>query len=94
MYNYAEYDSYHFIKNLVQHDMPEPQAEAIIKSMMAMRNYDISLVASKSDITNVSLELENIKHELIKLELRMIIKLGAMLVAIGAIVTTLIKIIL
>jgi hypothetical protein len=80
------FDTYKFIRTLKESGLPENQAEAIAE---AFRNAHVEAeLATKSDL----LALERaLKAEIRELEYRLIIKLGAMIMAAVAAVAALVK---
>ncbi len=76
-------NTFEFIKQLTSCDFLPAQAEAIIKVCLELRQQDYELLASKSDFQQ---EMINLKNSLERLELRMTIKLGAMLVGVISII--------
>jgi hypothetical protein len=78
------FDTHELIKKLVSSDLPEKQAVAIINAIKKSHQSYAEMVVSKS-------ELQSIKNEIQKLELRMTIKIGAMITGATATIMALFK---
>lgn len=72
------FDTHFFIKKLINDGIPEKQAEAIVEFVRETREVDFNVVATKSDI-------KELRSEIRELELRLTVKLGGMIMALGAI---------
>ncbi len=82
------FDTYAFIKRLIESGISDKQAEAISDAVKEAHETSIKEFATKNDLR---LEISRIENKIDTLELRLTIKLGT-IVAIGiAIVATLVK---
>jgi len=72
------FDTHFYIKRLKDAGVAEPQAEAVIDAIRASREIDLGAAATKGDLKELELRLENKIKDLQ-------IKLGAMLFALGGI---------
>ncbi len=77
--NYSEsFDTHDFVKQLIDKNFIPEQAEAIVSLLMEFKRKDHKALVKKDDLYR---ELIFIKNELHKMELRMTIKLGCMIVS-------------
>lgn len=78
-----------YAKKLEEAGFSRQQAEANIQIIAEIVEDD---VATKQDISEVKHDIKEVKDEMIKLEYRLIIKLGALVTAIIATAVTILKI--
>jgi len=80
------FDTHKFIRRLKDSGLPEAQAEAIADAFREAQGE--AELATKQDIVGVKQDIALLKRDIQEMELRLTIKLGAMLVvAIGAVAT-------
>lgn len=80
------FDTYAFVKHLTASGFSEQQAEALAQEQLRLVE---DKLATKQDLFTLR---KNLEHDLKELEMRMIIKLGAMLVVAMSILATVMKV--
>jgi SMC interacting uncharacterized protein involved in chromosome segregation len=63
MYIEMSFDTHKHIKEFVKAGMPETQAEAIVELVLKSRDYDLSKLATRDQITLVSHKIESSRVE-------------------------------
>jgi hypothetical protein len=71
------FDTHAFIKNLVASGMHEKQAEALSQEL---KNIDTQNIATKGDIKDLELKIEQVKFDLIKWFVPMLLGQAALVV--------------
>ncbi|AIL64496.1 hypothetical protein NOVO_00430 [Rickettsiales bacterium Ac37b] len=93
--NAYDFNTHGFIKKLMQNDISERQAEAIVEVVYDIKQKIISNVITKEDIYEMTKvmqkEIESVKQEIQKLELRMTIRLGTMMACLISMIVTALK---
>ena len=84
------FDTYKMVKRLRESGFTDVQAEAVTTAVQEAGTTDLSHLATKEDLVAVKTEL---KADMREMELRITIKLGALMAAGIAIVATLVKLI-
>lgn len=75
MQKYINTDRFITIKNFIKKGFSKQQAECLYDFAARKSKYNVN----KKDVTKIRYEIINLKQEMIRLELRMIIKLGGLL---------------
>ena len=83
------FNTLRYAKKLEEAGVSRQQAEAHVQIIAEIIEGD---VATKQDITEVKHDIKEVKDEMVKLEYRLIIKLGALVTAIIATAVTILKI--
>lgn len=93
----CDFDTHSFIKKLIKSNIPKPQAEAIIEVLHDIKQVTGTSIVTKEDMYKITKtiqkEIEILKQEIQKLELRMTIRLGTMMACLTSIIITIFKII-
>ncbi len=85
------FDTLKFVECLKEHDFTEEQAKGLSEAFKEAQDSSLQEFATKGDIKELKHEIKTLDNKIDTLELRLTIKLGA-LVTIGiAIVATLVK---
>ena len=58
------FDTHSVIKRLQKKGFPEEQAEAIVSTIMESREFDLSKIATKEQISMLQRDIEEIKNEM------------------------------
>ncbi|WP_323733071.1 CCDC90 family protein [Candidatus Bandiella euplotis] len=62
--HYKAFDTHKYIKNLQETGFNERQAEVIVKSLLESRDFDISILATREQVSNVDTKIDRVESNL------------------------------
>jgi len=70
--HYKTFDTHKYVKSLQESGFNEKQAEVLVKSLLESRDFDLSILATREQVSEVKSELQKeiaeVKNEIIKLD--------------------------
>jgi len=64
--HYKTFDTHKYIKNLQETGFNEQQAEMLVKSLLESRDFDLSILATREQISEVKIEIAQLDSKLSK----------------------------
>ena len=70
--HYKSFDTHKYVKSLQESGFNEKQAEVLVKSLLESRDFDLSILATREQVSEVKSELQKeiaeVKNEIVKLD--------------------------
>lgn len=93
MNNYHSLSKYRLLKRLVESGLSQKQSIAIYKLASYLEDQKSKIFATKEDIKEILQKFDQMSHEIEKLEMRMLIKLGSLIAVTISLVISFAKVI-